>query len=447
MRFCGLMILVLGLLTCLASAADGSQPLLWLRCGHEVTDAGRLALTPACGRQVQVSPDGPAAGLGSVRFCPTRDNDEEAAVRIPSNNALNVKDFTIAAWIRLKNEGLGGRGEGLYDRYDPEKRAGIRISYSFTNGKIRFYFQINDRDTFTPFWERPCQMGAQSEWVFTAVTYSSERTEITSYYAPLESGAVMTETGIMLIGGQPPLAVQRNAVIGFRQSTSSSALNGELADFRLYDRVLSRTEIKNIWKEVAGQAGKEKTVLLIGDSIRMGYAPLVQEALRGRAKVVWPAENCEDSAKILQHWPEWVEAVKPDVLHINCGLHDIKSNRQTGTAQVEAEQYRRNLVAITQKVRQTGGPRLIWATTTPVIDEWHNGRLDFDRHDEDVRAYNRIARTLMQEYGVPVNDLYTLVKKEDPETVFRKDGVHLTETGSRLLADAVVLYVNSALGK
>ncbi len=34
-------------------------------------------------------------------------------------------------------------------------------------------------------------------------------------------------------------------------------------------------------------------VLLLGDSIRMSYQPLVAEILTGRAEVVGPADNCQ----------------------------------------------------------------------------------------------------------------------------------------------------------
>ncbi|MDD1650509.1 MAG: hypothetical protein LUO80_08970 [Methylococcaceae bacterium] len=36
-------------------------------------------------------------------------------------------------------------------------------------------------------------------------------------------------------------------------------------------------------------------MLLLGDSIRMGYQPLVMDMLADLAKVVGPEDNCEDS--------------------------------------------------------------------------------------------------------------------------------------------------------
>src|SRR5262245_36573808 len=52
-------------------------------------------------------------------------------------------------------------------------------------------------------------------------------------------------------------------------------------------------------------------VVLVGDSIRMGYAPAVAERLKGKARVVSPEENGGDSANVLEHLDAWVIAHKP----------------------------------------------------------------------------------------------------------------------------------------
>ena len=58
-------------------------------------------------------------------------------------------------------------------------------------------------------------------------------------------------------------------------------------------------------------------VVLVGDSIRLGYAPRVAERLAGKAVVISPAENGGDSANVLAHLDEWVLRQKPDVIHLN----------------------------------------------------------------------------------------------------------------------------------
>ena len=63
-------------------------------------------------------------------------------------------------------------------------------------------------------------------------------------------------------------------------------------------------------------------VVLVGDSIRLSYAPMVATRLAEKARVVSPKPNGGDSSNVLKHLQEWVIAEKPDVVHFNCGIHD-----------------------------------------------------------------------------------------------------------------------------
>ena len=65
-------------------------------------------------------------------------------------------------------------------------------------------------------------------------------------------------------------------------------------------------------------------VVLIGDSIRMGYQDHVVSQLAGRAEVWAPEENGGDSRNVLAHLDQWVFVRQPDLVHVNCGLHDLK---------------------------------------------------------------------------------------------------------------------------
>jgi hypothetical protein len=47
-------------------------------------------------------------------------------------------------------------------------------------------------------------------------------------------------------------------------------------------------------------------VLLLGDSIRLGYAPLVAKKLTGKAQVLSPKENAADTANMLKMLDRWL---------------------------------------------------------------------------------------------------------------------------------------------
>ena len=112
-------------------------------------------------------------------------------------------------------------------------------------------------------------------------------------------------------------------------------------------------------------------IVLVGDSIRLGYAPRVAARLEGKAVIVSPPENGGDSANVLAHLDEWVIRQKPDVVHWNCGLHDLKRSRTDGHHQVELDRYSENLRRIVARIRAGTDAALVFADTTPILDERH----------------------------------------------------------------------------
>jgi dienelactone hydrolase/lysophospholipase L1-like esterase len=178
-------------------------------------------------------------------------------------------------------------------------------------------------------------------------------------------------------------------------------------------------------------------VVLVGDSIRMGYAPGVAKRLAGLAEVVSPEANGGDSGNVLEHLDEWVVRQKPDVVHLNCGLHDLKRSRSDGLYQVERARYEANLRRIVNLVKATGAA-LVFASTTPILDDRHARRgAGFDRFEADVRRYNAAAAAVMRDAGVPVHDLHWVVEKGGPEKLLGPDGTHYTPDGNDRLAEAV----------
>jgi lysophospholipase L1-like esterase/dienelactone hydrolase len=194
-------------------------------------------------------------------------------------------------------------------------------------------------------------------------------------------------------------------------------------------------------------------VLLMGDSIRLGYAPLVAKKLDGTADVFGFPENGGDTAATLKQLDAWVKDKKPPfdkpgpplVVHFNCGLHDLKFGKKAGKHQVPVEEYAANLKAIVAKLKAVT-PHVVFASTTPILDDRHAGRkADFDRFDKDVQAYNAAAAKVMADLGVPVDDLNRIVRDGGAGELLGKDGTHYTPAGNERLADAVADVVRRQL--
>jgi lysophospholipase L1-like esterase len=200
---------------------------------------------------------------------------------------------------------------------------------------------------------------------------------------------------------------------------------------------------------VASAAAQEKPlprVVLVGDSIRMGYAPIVAKLLDGKAIVVSAKPNGEDSGNVLRNLDEWVIKEKPAVVHLNAGLHDLKLTDKG--YQVPLAEYEKNLKAIIERIRKETKATVVFGTTTPIIDKLHSERkAGFDRFEADVQKYNVAAVSVMKQAGVPIDDLHTLVESRGRDKVMGPDGTHYTQEGYEILAAAVTDSILRSLGK
>lgn len=177
-------------------------------------------------------------------------------------------------------------------------------------------------------------------------------------------------------------------------------------------------------------------VVLIGDSIRQAYAPLVQRKLQGRVEIVRTLAS--DSGHVLRDLDQWLVQVKPVLVHLNCGLHDLKLDRETKKHQVELEAYQVNLKRIVERIRKDTSATLVFASTTPILDERHAKRNQpFDRLEADVQRYNEAAAKVMRAVHLPIHDLHWVVEQGGAEKLLGGDGTPYTGERNERLAEAV----------
>ncbi|MEI7922150.1 MAG: sugar-binding protein [Planctomycetota bacterium] len=192
----------------------------------------------------------------------------------------------------------------------------------------------------------------------------------------------------------------------------------------------------------AQQTTKTKPVLvLIGDSIRMGYAPAVTKYFKNQVDIRSAEANGGDSANLLEHLDEWVIKLQPTVVHLNAGLHDLKLDRKTGKHQVELADYKANLKKILERITKETKAKVIFCLTTPVLDERHNANKPFDRKQSDVQAYNSAAIEVLRGFPtVGLNNLHAFATNLGLEKALVKDGVHFTPEAYNTLGRRVAEY-------
>ncbi|SFJ48112.1 acyl-CoA thioesterase-1 [Planctomicrobium piriforme] len=192
-------------------------------------------------------------------------------------------------------------------------------------------------------------------------------------------------------------------------------------------------------------------VLIIGDSISMGYTIPVRKLLAGQANVHRISVNGGPTPRGVESIDAWLGDGKWDVIHFNWGLHDIRymddkevpPGPLTATPpaprhpQVSIEDYEKNLTQIVERLQKTGA-KLIWRNTTPVPEGSVN------RVPGDEVRYNAVAEKIMQSHGVQIEDLHSFVKPQISELMLPKN-VHYTPAGYDALAEQVAATIKAAL--
>lgn len=189
-------------------------------------------------------------------------------------------------------------------------------------------------------------------------------------------------------------------------------------------------------------------VLLIGDSISIGYTIPVRELLQGTANVHRPLVNCGPTIRGLDQIEKWLGDGKWDVIHFNWGLHDLKylgpDNKKLAAPdipgshqQVPIEDYEANLRKLVDRLLKTKA-KLIWRSTTPVPQGAHG------RVPGDAARYNAIAKKIMDEHHITIDDQFAFALPR-LEEIQRPANVHFTPEGSRELAKQAVAAIEKAL--
>jgi acyl-CoA thioesterase-1 len=185
-------------------------------------------------------------------------------------------------------------------------------------------------------------------------------------------------------------------------------------------------------------------VLLIGDSISIGYTLPTRELLKGKTNLHRIPANGGSTKDGLAKLDGWLGKEKWDVIHFNWGLHDLKHFKDgkldmSGPQVTPPDEYEKNLRELVKKLKATGA-KLIWATTTPV-PEGSAGRA----HADEIK-YNAIAARVMKDEGIPANDLHELCLPKLSEWQLPQN-VHFNADGYAGLAAKVAAEIEAALKK
>ena len=220
----------------------------------------------------------------------------------------------------------------------------------------------------------------------------------------------------------------------------------------------------------AGKESRLPKVLVLGDSISLGYTPVLKQQLLGIADVSRPKCNCGATQFYLREkggMKSWVGTNSWDVITVNAGIWDVCYMKgpatgydhywgpgndkelarlppiPRGTAirdrgyrvRTPILEYMANLRKILAFLKSTGAT-VIFPLTTPAVGYQVDDRCGL------FRVYNEVAQAVCDELGVKTIDFYAIAER-NYEKIY--DGAHFNHAGSGILAKALAREIVSAL--
>jgi len=199
-----------------------------------------------------------------------------------------------------------------------------------------------------------------------------------------------------------------------------------------------------------GYKAKAPKILIIGDSISLGYFPKVKESLASKAMVKHNPGNAQHTGTGLEKIEDWIAGEDWDIIQFNWGLWDLcyrhpdskiygQRDKINGTITYNLQTYTQNLEELVGFLKANTSAKLIFVTTTYVpINE-------AGRHSADVAKYNEVAKVVMKKNDVIINDIYKKSIAIHHKNGLGNQDVHYNKEGYKELGELIVPVLNKTL--
>lgn len=173
-------------------------------------------------------------------------------------------------------------------------------------------------------------------------------------------------------------------------------------------------------------------VLLVGDSITLGYQDKVRQRLKGICYVDFIATSYAVDTKFYNELiSKFAKGSKYKLIHFNHGLHGQHMSKR---------KYKSGVKKLTEKLSKNA--KIGLATSTIVYEE---GNVRLDRvWTKKLKERNDAVREIAEKCGYPVDDLYA-VSVNVPTDSRSMDGTHYTDAGYEIFAAAVAESISANL--
>lgn len=195
---------------------------------------------------------------------------------------------------------------------------------------------------------------------------------------------------------------------------------------------------------------EKPSLLIIGDSISLGYTPFVIENLANKAAVFHNPGNAQHTGTGVAKIEEWVADGKWDIVQFNWGLWDlcyrhpdskVQGNRdkENGKLTYTIDEYAANLDSIVSILQRITEAKLIFVTTSYVPEN------EAGRFKNDAIKYNDAAKVIMKKHSVMVNDIYEASIPIHQAFGKGSDDVHYSDQGYKKLSELVTKFLEAEM--
>jgi lysophospholipase L1-like esterase len=195
---------------------------------------------------------------------------------------------------------------------------------------------------------------------------------------------------------------------------------------------------------------KKPKILIIGDSISIGYTPFVKEYFLEKAIVSRNKGNAQHTGTGLKNIEAWIGEEQWDIVQFNWGLWDLcyrhpdskeygNRDKINGKPEYTIQEYASNLDTIVSLIKKKTNAKLIFVATTNVPKN------EPGRHQNEVRKYNDAAKKIMKKHGVLVNDIYKASIKIHKNFGLGANDVHYNKEGYEKLGKLITDFLEKQL--
>ena len=193
---------------------------------------------------------------------------------------------------------------------------------------------------------------------------------------------------------------------------------------------------------------KKPKILIVGDSISIGYTPFVKKHFLNNAVVLHNIGNAQHTGTGLLKIEEWLGDAHWDIIQFNWGLWDLcyrhpdskeygNRDKINGKPEYSITEYASNLESLVSMIKKKSNAKLIFVTTSYVPKD------EPGRHESDVQKYNDAAKMVMKKHNITVNDIY--LESVDIHNIYGKGlkDVHYSPEGYKKLSELIIKFLET----